>query len=309
MRYDKQPGNASIGYYRQNSFNERRKGEYLRVLSEDDWKHWQDKGYVLIPKVVSEENVKRMVDRIWEFEEKDPNDPSTWYKPPRKEMEMKELIHSGMVEMYNNQYLWDNRQYPGIYNIFIDIWGTKKLWVSIDRCNLNFPVREDEFKGFIHWDIDTSDPNRNNNVQGVLSLSDTTKETGGFQCVPELFKKFNEWVKTQPKDRDAFKPDITGFDVEQIEAKAGDLLIWNSMLAHGIRPNKSEVPRIAQYIAMTPAQEDNKELRDWRIKSWHDRIPPDGYAFPGDPRNWEQLKYERAELTELGEKLLGLKDW
>ena len=60
---------------------------------------------------------------------------------------------------------------------------------------------------------------------------------------------------------------------------------------------------------MTPAQEDNQELRDWRIKSWSERIPPEGYAFPGDPRNWEQTKYGRAELSELGEKLLGLKDW
>jgi len=309
MRYKKQPGNVSIGYYRQNSFNQRINNEPLRILSEADWDQWNKKGYVLIPNVVPEANVQRLMNRIWEFEEKAPDDPSTWYRQPRKEIEMKELINSGMVEMYNNPYMWDNRQHPKIYDIFVDIWGTKKLWVSIDRCNLNFPVIQDEFKGFIHWDIDTSDPDRNNNVQGVLSLSDTTSETGGFQCVPDLFKNFDEWVKTQPEDRDPFKPDITGFELEQIETNAGDLLIWNSMLAHGIRPNRSKVPRIAQYIAMTPAQEDNQELREWRIKSWKDRIPPEGYAFPGDPRNWEQTKYNRAELTELGEKLLGLKDW
>jgi len=28
-----------------------------------------------------------------------------------------------------------------------------------------------------------------------------------------------------------------------------------------------------------------------------------------DPRNWEQTKYETAKLNELGEKLLGLKNW
>lgn len=60
---------------------------------------------------------------------------------------------------------------------------------------------------------------------------------------------------------------------------------------------------------MTPAQEDNEELRQWRIASWRDRIIPHGYAFPGDPRNWEQTRYERAKLTELGEKLLGLQKW
>jgi hypothetical protein len=105
---------------------------------------------------------------------------------------MKELVNSGMVDLYNHQHLWDNRQHPKVYDIFADIWGTEKLWVSIDRCNLNFPVSEGEFKGFIHWDIDTSDPDRMNNVQSVLSLSDTTTETGGFQCVPELFRNFNE---------------------------------------------------------------------------------------------------------------------
>lgn len=310
MRYKEQPGNASIGYYRKLSFNQRQPGDPLRVLTEEDWKQWREKGYVIVPKAVPQENIDRLVDLIWKFEEKDPDDPDTWYRPPRREIQMKELQGSGMVEMYNHQYLWDNRQHPRVYDAFVDIWGTEKLWVSIDRANLNFPLREGhEFKGFIHWDIDTSDPNRQNNVQGVLSLSDTTAETGGFQCVPELFRTFDEWVKTQPENRDPFLPDVSGFDIEQVETKAGDLLIWNSMLAHGIRPNHSNRPRIAQYIAMTPAQEEDEQLRRWRIQSWRERKPPEGYAFPGDPRNWEQEHAETAELTVLGEKLLGLEKW
>ena len=104
-------------------------------------------------------------------------------------------------------------------------------------------------------------------------------------------------------------PDIAGFEIEQVETRAGELLVWDSMLAHGIRPNRSDRPRIAQYIAMTPAEEDNRELREWRIKSWQERISPKGYAFPGDPRNLEKIKYETAHLSPLGEKLLGLKNW
>ena len=309
MSYESKPGNSSIGYYRDVSFNRRENNEKLRVLSDDQWKHWKENGYVIIHDSVPRDHIHRLRNLIWEFEEKYPDDPSTWYRPPRKEIEMKELVGSGMVEMYHHQYLWDNRQYPKVYEMFVDIWGTEKLWVSIDRCNLNFPVRENEFKGFIHWDIDTSDPNRRNNVQGVLSLSDTTVMTGGFQCVPELYREFDEWVRHQPADRNPWMPDISGFELVQVETREGDLLIWDSMLAHGIRPNRSDRPRIAQYIAMTPAQEDNKELRQWRIKSWQDRIPPEGYAFPGDPRKWEQTRYERANLTPLGEKLLGLKSW
>jgi ectoine hydroxylase-related dioxygenase (phytanoyl-CoA dioxygenase family) len=182
--------------------------------------------------------------------------------------------------------------------------------VTIDRANLNVPSRPGyEFPGFIHWDIDTSLDPLPVNVQGVLSLNDATEELGGFQCVPGLYRNLEEWVKEQPSDRDSFKPDISGFEIVKVESKAGDLLIWDSRLPHGIRENQSDRPRLAQYIAMFPARQDDQELRQWRIKSWRDRVAPEGHAFPGDPRNWERARYERADLNELGEKLLGLKDW
>jgi hypothetical protein len=91
--------------------------------------------------------------------------------------------------------------------------------------------------------------------------------------------------------------------------EAGDLLVFNSTQPHGIRPNRSDKVRIAQYISMMPAEEDNEPLRQWRIKSWKERIAPEGYAFPGDPRKWEQTRYNTAELTPLGRKLLGLDKW
>ena len=197
-----------------------------------------------------------------------------------------------------------------VYDAFVDIWGTEKLWVSIDRANLNFPIRPGfEYKGFIHWDYDPE--TKPVNVQGVLALADQTDENmGGFQCIPGLFRTYDTWKLTQPEDRDHFKPDITGFDLVKVKMEAGDLLIFNSLQPHGIRPNLSGTKvRIAQYISMMPAQEDNEPLRQWRINSWKDRIAPEGYAFPGDPRNWEQTKYERATLNELGKKLLGLEKW
>ncbi|PFN97883.1 phytanoyl-CoA dioxygenase [Bacillus sp. AFS076308] len=290
--------------------NERLNNEPLRVLSEEDWKFWKENGYVIVRDAIPKDHIERLVKLIWEFEEKDPNDPSTWYIQPGREMAMKELMNTGMVELYNHQYLWDNRMYEKIYNAFVDIWGNEKLWVSIDRCNLNLPIKPGhEYKGFIHWDVDTSLDPIPVNVQGVLSLVDTDIDMGGFQCIPELYRTFNEWVKTQPVDRDPHKPDTTGFTPTKVVTKAGDLLIFNSMQPHGIRPNYSDKARVAQYISMFPAQEDNTELKEARIKSWKERIKPEGYAFPGDPRNWEQVKYDGAELTELGEKLLGLKYW
>jgi Phytanoyl-CoA dioxygenase (PhyH) len=291
-------------------FNPREKGEPLRVLLEDDWQFWKENGYVIVPNAVPQENLDAVIDLLWEFQEMDSQDPNTWYCNPAREIQMVELKNSGMVEVYNHQVLWNNRQYPRVYDAFVDIWGTKKLWVTIDRANLNVPSRPGyEFRGFIHWDIDTSLAPLPINVQGVLSLNDTTEEMGGFQCVPDLYRNLKDWVKDQPPGRDPFKPDISGFEVVKVVSKAGDLLIWDSRLAHGIRENHSNRPRLAQYISLFPAQEGNEELRQWRIESWRDRVAPEGHAFPGDPRNWEQTRYQRANLTELGEKLLGLKYW
>lgn len=304
------PGNPSTAKSSSQKLNDRSNGMPLRVLSEADWAFWQHNGYIVVKNAVPREQAMRTAAFLWEFEEKDSGDPATWYAPPRAEIMMKELTNSGMVEVYNHALLWENRQYPRVYDAFVDIWGTEKLWVTIDRANLNFPVRPDfEFKGFIHWDYDPE--TRPQNVQGVLALADQTDENmGGFQCIPELYRTYDTWKLTQPDDRDHFKPDVSGFEMVKVKMEAGDLLIFNSTLAHGIRPNltKDKV-RIAQYISMMPAQEDDEALRDWRIRSWRDRIAPEGYAFPGDPRRWEQTKYDTAPLSDLGKKLLGLEKW
>ena len=310
--HKKIPGNPSTAKSSSLKLNTRKNNEPLRVLTEEQWKFWINKGYIVIKNALPREQAKSTADFLWEFEDKNPDDPSTWYTAPRAEMKMKELAGTGMVEVYNNQYLWSNRQTKKVYDAFVDIWGTEKLWVTIDRANLNFPIREGhEYKGFIHWDYDPE--TKPQNVQGVIALSDQTDiNMGGFQCIPWLYQNYDSWKLTQPEDRNRFQPDINGLEdkIEKVAMEAGDLLIFNSLLAHGIRPNLSENKvRIAQYISMMPAEEDNEVLKQWRINSWKNRVAPEGYAFPGDPRNWEQTKYKTAQLSSLGEKLLGLTKW
>ena len=306
------PGNPSVSTSSDQKLNDRSNGKALRVLSEEDWQFWMHNGYIVIKNAIPKDQAKATADFLWEFDEKDPNDPSTWYSNPRAEMKMKELAGTGMVEAYNHQTLWNNRQMQKVYDAFVDVWGTKKLWVTIDRVNLNFPQRPGEEKeGFIHWDYDPE--TRPQNVQGVIALADQMDESmGGFQCVPWLYRNYDTWKLTQPEDRHRFQPNLDSLQDKLVKVlmEAGDLLIFNSTEPHGIRPNRSgKKVRIAQYISMMPAEEENQELKDWRINSWKNRVAPLGYAFPGDPRNWEQEKYKTAELSKLGKKLLGLDNW
>jgi Phytanoyl-CoA dioxygenase (PhyH) len=283
----------------------------LRVLSRQEWEHWTASGYVIVQQAVPAANVERLIKVLWEFDEKDPNDPSTWCAAQRREHKMRELNNTGMLEIYNHQYLWDNRMEERVYNAFVDIWDREDLWVTIDRANLNPPKKvKGDPNGFIHWDVDTSIRPLPIGVQGVLSLQKQDGDVGGFQCVPYLFKYFDEWVSTQPNDRDPMHPDMTGQTAVNIDMEPGDLLIFNSLLAHGVRPNHSDNRvRMAQYISMHPAEYDDEPNRLERIRLWRELDHPKRDAFPGDPRDWEKHHATTAELTPLGEKLLGLQPW
>ena len=277
----------------------------MSVLTPEDRCFFEENGYVVIPNAVPQENCDAVIDAIWEFLGIDRDNPDDWYRGP--------LPRSGMVEMYQHQALWDNRQYPRVHQAFADIWGTERLWVSFDRVNLKPPPRPDhpeyDSKGFIHWDLDTSKFPLRFGVQGVLYLADTSEDQGGFQCVPGMHLGIEEWAKTQPADRNPRVPDLTGRTVKAIPGKAGDLLIWDSRLPHGNGHNRSDGIRFAQYISMRPAREDDEEYREYRIDCWRRRLPPRGDPFPGDPRETEQRLGKTAELTPLGRKLLGLDRW
>lgn len=272
-----------------------------RVLTAADRAFWEANGYVVIHNAVPQQNLDAVVDDIWAFLGVDRNDPEAWYRAP--------ISKAGMLEMYHTQSLWNNRQYPRIHQAFADIWGREDLWVSFDRANMNPPARPDwDYQGMVHWDIDTTQHPVPFHVQGVLYLEDTAADQGGFQCVAGFHRRFGEWVKTQPADRDPRHPALDGLEVKTIPGKAGDLLIWHSLLPHGNSRNRSTKPRLAQYITMYPAREEDEEVRQTRIAAWRERQPPRGKAFPGDPRGWEQ-GHPPAELTELGKKLLGLTRW
>jgi len=282
----------------------------MRVLDERDREDWHENGYVVVSEAAPAELVQAVAGAIWAFQEMDPEDPETWYRPQPREIGMPELNGAGMVEMYHHPAMWAVRQLPRIHGAFADVWGTEKLWVSIDRVNLNVPNRPGfEFRGFIHWDIDTSLDPVPFDVQGVLSLTPTGRGRGGFHCVSGMPKRLAAWIATQPADRDPHRPDLTGLTLTEVETRPGDLLIWDSRLPHGVSPNTSDRPRLAQYVSMSPAREDDETVREWRIRAWLHRIAPEGNPFPGDPREWERTHGTTAPLTPLGRKLLGLDPW
>ncbi|WP_435972814.1 phytanoyl-CoA dioxygenase family protein [Streptomyces sp. Qhu_M48] len=312
-------------YLAQTTLRELKKSRPLRVLSEEDFAHWQTYGYVIVREAVPAETAKRLLDFTWEFQGLDPDRPDSWYedRPFRSELDQQLHVY-GFVEAYHHQLLWDNRQSQRVYDAFVDVWDCEELWVTQDRLNLNPPnVRnrdraliEPTDRGFdieLHWDIDTTLGVPPQRVQGIIALNDTRPESGGFQCNPELFRRFEEWKIAQPAGRDPLRPavDRTEYPVVRPDLRPGDLLIWNGLLAHGVARNVSrDQVRAVQYLSMMPALEEHERLRKSRVDSWrHLRTPRWNRTLVGDPVLHESKRYPTATLNELGSRLLGLTSW
>ena len=281
----------------------------MAILTEAERRSFDVNGYVVVPDVIAADDCESVIDAIFSFLEMDRHDPEDWYRLP--------LRPGGMVEIYQHQALWNNRQNPRMHALFADIYGTERLCVTIDRAGFKPPYNpacpEYDHHGFTHWDVDTSKLPIPFGVQAVLCLTDTVENMGGFSCVPGFHRGLEKWIAAQPGDRNPRVPDLSTLPpdkkVTPIHAKAGSMIVWNNILLHGNGRNVAGRPRFSQYISMFAAEKLTEENRLHRIRCWQNREPPGGTIFPGDPRAIEQNHFQTAELTALGRKLLGLDRW
>ncbi len=274
----------------------------MPVLTAEDRQFWEENGYVVVHNAVPPENLKAAERAVWDFLEMQSDDPRSWYPDPPRGI---------MAEMYQHQALWDNRQYPRVHQAFAEIWGTEKLWVSIDRASMNPPELPDwKYPGILHWDTNLEPPIEFW-VQGVLYLTDTAANQGAFSCVPGFHRRLEAWLKDLPAEANPREQDLESLGAKPIPGAAGDLIIWHSALPHGSSPNTATHPRLAQYITMFPSQGYDEAARNRRVKAWRDRLAGLVIEVTGK-KTWE-LRNEKehqsgqtAKLSPLGRKLLGL---
>ena len=82
---------------------------------------------MVIENAVPTELCNAVVDAIFSgkcsFLEMDPSDPNDWYRTPHKP-------GAGMVEMYQHQAMWNVYQHPPIHQIYAEVYGTERIWVT-----------------------------------------------------------------------------------------------------------------------------------------------------------------------------------
>jgi hypothetical protein len=272
----------------------------MPVFSEREMAHFDEQGYVILHDAVPAENLQAVIDAIaWWV---GGPEKQRWYKPPYQP--------GGIMQFFHHQALWDNRQHPRVYEAFKQVHGREDLWVSHDRVSMKLPRHpehpEYDNAGFAHWDADLSKLPLKFGVQGVLALTDTTPDMGGFRCRPGIHKELAAWVAAQPPGANLKYPHYQGDDMQAIPMRAGDLLIWQQGLAHGPGANLTDRPRLAQYIAMNPQTFDDEQRRLQRIK-WLEGRAETGLGI--DERRWEEKFGQPVKLTPLGRKLVGYDRW
>ena len=85
------PGNPSTAKTSKIKLRKEASFNSLKIFSVNDWTFWLENGYIVVKNAVTKQQAMKTASFLWEFEEKDSKDPSTWYSLPRAEMKMKEL--------------------------------------------------------------------------------------------------------------------------------------------------------------------------------------------------------------------------
>jgi len=102
-------------------------------------------------------------------------------------------------------------------------------------------------------------------LQGLVALSDSTENDGGFLCVPTFHKLVNDWANANYESMGSrFKSDYVTVPERdplrdqgvKIAVRAGSLVVWDSRLPHCNYPNNSDQFRYVQYIKMFPQTKD-----------------------------------------------------
>ena len=173
-----------------------------------------------------------------------------------------------------SRLMWTARALPGVRRPFELIWATSELITSMDAITAMRPISHDPSwrtaNGWFHCDQSGAKPGRHA-VQGQLLLEDQGPASGGFAILPRSHRVFEETMGRIPggDGPDDFVPIPAGDPLLEscpptlLCVPAGDMILWDSRLAHcstsalsdapvGVGSTATGLQRATCQICMTP---------------------------------------------------------
>lgn len=151
-------------------------------------------------------------------------------------------------------------------------WRTESGWLHWD-CNPHATHRRDKAESHTpeaRWKCGSLNPfiTENNEksdwldgpfhkVQGVVVLTDSTDNSGGFFCVPGFVSQLPRYCAAFPPKAGSYTQvpkDATWAmeAAEKVTARAGSLIVWSALTPHCNYPVDGPDVRICQYLKMMP---------------------------------------------------------
>ncbi|CAM9360576.1 unnamed protein product, partial [Ectocarpus fasciculatus] len=252
-------------------------------------RYLDEHGYVVIKAVATPEEVSQATDLLWRFLESDKigmkrGKPQTWTGKLFQNVGSR----SNGILMYNgiqqSDMLWFIRMLPKVKESFAQIFGTDDLLTSYDGGNIFRPWHAKGAEEYAKteqgwWHVDQGHLLRGRHaVQGLVTLTDATAETGGFCVVPGSHKYHDELMDTlnrrSEKNFVFVPPSFHALQERQILplCQAGDMVLWDSRTIHCntsslVQPTtlpKNELLRAVGYVCMTPASKATPEVIEKR---------------------------------------------
>jgi hypothetical protein len=167
------------------------------------------------------------------------------------------LDRGSILRPTNINASWETKP---IYHFDIDPWEftetgpfraelntNKKSIIMYDPNNLTYMLSEGNFGKY----------NGYPKLSGVIALSDTNENSGGFECFAGFHNYIHEWCEDHEYNFDIKNDEYITNNMQKIFMKKGSLLVFTRELPHNVYSNKSDKFRYAQYVRITPLSELN----------------------------------------------------
>lgn len=179
----------------------------------------------------------------------------------------------------HEKFIWDVR--VNTLKVFQRIWnlyGPRDLVTSFDGGSFLIPTKKESFQTWLHFDQHRSRRGFDC-VQGVMTLTDSFEEDGGFcflcpnsgeyGSVEKFFQKFMDdhqscglvWGKVDMTD-----PILRGQKIKKLCVPKNSLILFDSRLLHANVPSRRN-PRLAIYTSFQPRSGVNEETAAKRRKA------------------------------------------
>jgi len=232
-----------------------------------DWKtELKEKGYVVIPGVLSEKECDRHVRHLARTMDHVVAD-GDW------EAFVRDRAPNGVIHGLDNlRTLWEVRSTPCIGRFFQELYGEEPLYLYIDRFNYRPPKRPLSFHS--NWHIDENPFHPQSNYQGFVSLTNITKQDA---CLG-IWEGSHHYIKECQGNLDPEWFKARGCVERRVETPKGSLVIWDSGCVHNPLNSlrKTPVRRAVVYVRYFPTSRFPLEYRQHPLRTYPEYVDKKG---------------------------------